>query len=228
MGSFESGAKKIVWAVLPVVLFLSAASAVDISKDAITAVLNKGLQKEFVFFSLAIGRVGDSCGNGEGYGHKVQPLPSMTRFHAAQKAALVKITPDGPGLWKVEMVNPAPGVLENLQKMKHETGDGCDSIPLIYRVATKTVVDIGKIQEITSEKSEVAFTWKWTLTPFGEKLVNSLTEQERRELNAYIHPPHDPVNPDPTFNFGDLTTSTATKSGKKALKKAGDSWVLDE
>lgn len=228
MGWFERGAKKVLWAVLPVMLFFSMAYGLDDGKDAVTAVLNKGLQKEFVFFTLTIGKVGDDCGNREPYGHKVQPLPTLPRFHAAQKAGIAKITPDSPGFWKVEVLNPNPGFLENLPRMKHEVGKGCDSIPIIISVATKTVVDVAKIQEITSEKSEVTFTWKWKLTDLGEKLVNSLTEQERRELNTYIHPPHDPVNPDPTFNFTDLTTSLTPKSGKKALKKAGDSWVLDE
>jgi hypothetical protein len=222
------GAKTIAMVLVPLLLLVSMASSSDTNRDAVTAALNKGMQREFDAFTLALGRVGDNCVSGESYGHKIQPLLSLTRFHAAQKAGLVTITPDGPGFWKVELVDPKPGVLENLQKMKHEVIDGCDSIPLIFRVATKTVVDISKVQEITSEKSEVEFTWKWMLTPFGEKLVNNLTEQERRELNAYIHPPRDPVNPDPTFNFADLAASIAPKSEKKALKKAGDSWVLDE
>ena len=224
----HGGAKSIAIVLLPILMLVSMANSSDTNRDAVTAALSKGLQKEVVFFTLAMGRVGDNCGNHEPYSDKVKPLPSMTRFHAAQKAGLVKITPDGPGFWKVELVDPKPGVLENLQKMKHETSGGCDSIPLFFTVATKTVVDTVKIQEITSEKSEVEFTWKWTLTPFGEKLVNGLTEQERRELNAYIHPPRDPVNPDPTFNFADLTPSIAPRPGKKALKKAGDGWALDE
>jgi hypothetical protein len=222
------GARAIAMVLVPLLLLVPLASSSDTNREAVTAVLNQGLDKELVFFQLTIGRVGDNCGNREPYGHKIQPLPTMVRFHAAQKAGLVKIAPDGPGFWKVEVVDPRPGVLENLQKRKHETDNGCDSVPVIMSVATRTVVEIIKIQEITSEKSEVAFTWKWKLTAFGEKLVNSLTEQERRELNAYIHPLHDPVNPDPTFDFTDLTTSLAPKSGKKALKKAGGSWILDE
>jgi hypothetical protein len=223
----HGGTKAIAIVLLPVLMLVSMASSSDTSRDAVTAALNKGMQKDAVFFTLAMGRVGDNCVSGESYGHKIQPLPSMTRFHAAQKAGLVKITPDGPGFWKVELVDPKPGVLENLQKIKHETIGGCDSIPLFFTVATKTVVDTVKIQEITSEKSEVEFTWKWTLTPFGEKLVNGLTEQERRELNAYIRS-RDPVNHDPTFNFADLAPSIASRPGKKALKKAGDGWALDE
>ncbi len=221
------GVRAISMVLLPVLTLVSMASSSDTNRDAVTATLSKGMQKEVVFFTLAIGRVGDNCGNHEPYSDKIKPLPSMTRFHASQKAGLVKITPDGPGFWKVELVDPKPGVLENLQKMKHETAGGCDSIPLFFTVATKTVVDIVKVQEITSEKSEVEFTWKWALAPFGEKLVNSLTEQERRELNAFIRP-RDPVNPDPTFNFGDLAPSIAPRPGKKALKKVGDGWALDE
>lgn len=215
-------------ALLFLVAFLSMACLEDTGRDAVKEVLNRSMERDTIFLHIALGRVGDECGNGEPYSEKKQVLPSMIRFHAAQKAGLITISPDGPGFWKVDIVDPKPGVVESLKRMKHNVSGGCDAVAGGFPLAERTVVEVVKMNAITSEKSEVAFTWKWTLTPFGAKIVNGLTEPERSQLNSYLHPPNDPGHTYTTFNLADLTMSTTPHSEKKALKKSGDSWVLDE
>lgn len=236
MGLFSSSRSKVWWVgsmtgmvVLVIsVSLVSMACAGDTNRETITAALNKAMEQGSIELRFAVGRVGDECGNLEPYSEKKQSLPNMARFHAAQKAGLITISPDGPGFWKVEVVDPNPGALESMKRMKHNTYGGCDSVPSFFPVATKSVVEITKINQITSEKVEVAFTWKWMLTPYGEKVVNILSEPEREQLNPYLRAPNDPLHKDTTFNFANITASTTPHPERKALKKAGDGWALDE
>lgn len=140
------------------VSLVSMACAGDTDRQAITAVLNQDLQRTPILLDFAVGRVGDECGNGEPYSHQKQSLPNLARFHAAQKAGLITISPDGPGFWKVEVVDSKPAFLEALKRLKHDTYNGCDSVSSSFPVAKKSVVEIVKFNQITSEKAEVAFT----------------------------------------------------------------------
>src|ERR1051325_11974976 len=98
---------------------------------------------------------------------------------------MISITPDGPGFWKVEPVNPTPALVEFLKKAHYSGKDGCDYILLGFTVAEKSVAEIN-LHEIGSGKTEAEFTWKWGLTPFGTRLVDNFNAQQRAHLNVNL------------------------------------------
>jgi hypothetical protein len=195
------------------------------SKKAAVEALNKGQQREPVMLFISVGRLSQSCSDIIGF-EKEEDLRNVTNFRAAQKAGLITIAPDGPGFWKVELVNPKPEAVEALKKAKHTVRDGCDSVEFVFRVASKAVAEILNIHEITSQKAEVEYTWEWTLNPSGVKLVDNLTQPELIEINANLQGRR--RQPNPTFNLADMVQSATPHPGKAMLKKSGDGWVLDE
>jgi len=191
---------------------------------AITDALNTSMSKDSIKLVYMIGRVNGKCGNYT----TLEPIPAQTDFIAAQKAGLVTIAPDGPDFWKVELVNAKPQVLENLKKAKYNEKDGCRSLTMFDTVATKSVVEVKNIYEVTSLKSEVEFTWKWVLAPSGVKLIDNLSQKELSQLNGNLKNPALLMRHDETFNLMDIKQSTTPRPGKMMLKKSGESWVLAE
>jgi hypothetical protein len=195
------------------------------SKQAAVEALNKGWHRESAMMFVKIGRLSQSCADIIGF-EKDEDLTKVTNFRAAQKAGLITIAPDGPGFWKVELVNPNPKVVENLKTIKHTVRDGCDSMGFVFPVASKAVAEVLNVHEITSQTAEVEYTWKWTLVEPGVKLVDNLTHPELIELNAKLQDRnHQPI---PNFNLADMTQSGTPRPGKATLKKSGDGWVMDE
>jgi hypothetical protein len=84
------------------------------------------------------------------------------------------------------------------------------------------------IHEITSEKAEAEYTWKWTLTPVSVKLIDKLSQPELIQVNANLEDLHYHYRPDPTFNLADMVQSGTPRPGKTMLKKSGDGWMLDQ
>jgi hypothetical protein len=158
-----------------IVLLIFAVGFAD-GKDtkAITDVLNLSMNKDSIKLVYVIGRVNGKCSSFT----KLEPIPAQIEFIAAQKAGLVTIAPDGPDFWDVELANAKPQVLENLKKAKYNEKDGCRSLGMLDTVATKSVVEIKNVYEVTSQKSEVEFTWKWVLAPTGIKLIDNLSQKE--------------------------------------------------
>jgi len=191
---------------------------------AITDALNTSMSKDSIKLVYMIGRVNGKCGNYT----TLEPIPAQTDFIAAQKAGLVTIAPDGPDFWKVELVNAKPQVLENLKKAKYNEKDGCRSLTMFDTVATKSVVEVKNIYEVTSLKSEVEFTWKWVLAPSGVKLIDNLSQKELSQLNGNLKNPALLMRHDETFNLMDIKQSTTPRPGKMMLKKSGESWILAE
>jgi len=191
---------------------------------AITDALNTSMSKDSIKLVYMIGRVNGKCGNYT----TLEPIPAQTDFIAAQKAGLVTIAPDGPDFWKVELANAKPQVLENLKKAKYNEKDGCRSLTMFDTVATKSVVEVKNIYEVTSLKSEVEFTWKWVLAPSGVKLIDNLSQKELSQLNGNLKNPALLMRHDETFNLMDIKQSTTPRPGKMMLKKSGESWVLAE
>jgi hypothetical protein len=208
-----------------VVLLIFAVGFSD-GKDtkAITDALNLSMNKDSIKLVFAIGRVNGKCSSFT----KLEPIPVQIEFIAAQKAGLVTIAPDGPDFWDVELANAKPQVLENLKKAKYNEKDGCRSLTMIETVATKSVVDLKNVYEVTNQKSEVEFTWKWVLAPTGVKLIDSLSQKELSELNGNLRNPALLMKNDATFNLMDMRQSTTPRSEKKTLKKSGESWALAE
>jgi hypothetical protein len=101
-------------------------------------------------------------------------------------------------------------------------------VGFIFTVASKDVAEIQNIHEITSQKAEVEYTWKWTLNPSGVRLVDNLTQPELIEVNASLQAVDLHRQPNPTFNLADMVQSATPHPGKAMLKKSGDGWVLDE
>lgn len=226
----ESVSVKVIRSVgLLLVIFVGLLSGCSGGKDkkAATEAINQGLKRELVMVPISVGRVGDKCGDEPAF-VTAKDLTAQTNYHSVQKAGLVTIATDGPDFWKVELVDPKPVVLENLKKARHNTRDGCDAVAFSFLVAAKSVADIVSIHEVTDQKSEVEFTWKWALAPAGVKLVDKLTQQEIVQLNANLQDAHRNYRPDPTFNLADMVLSSTPHPGKKTLKKSGDGWLLDE
>lgn len=191
---------------------------------AITDALNLSMNKDSIKLVYLIGRVNGKCGSFT----KLEPIPAQIDFIAAQKVGLVTIAPDGPDFWEVELANAKPQVLENLKKARYNEKDGCRSLGMLDTVATKSVVEVKNIYEVTSQKSEVEFTWKWVLAPTGVKLIDNLSQKELSQLNSNLRNPALLMQHDETFNLTDIRQSSTPRSGKKMLKKSGESWVLDE
>jgi len=197
------------------------------SKEAAVEALNKSWRREDVMLFVFVGRVSERCTPIVGL-EKDGDLTKMTNFRAAQKAGLITITPDGTGFWKVEVVNPSPKLIALLNKVPHTVKDGCDWVAYSFSVGSKVVSEIANIHEITGEKAEAEYTWKWALTPAGVKLVDKLSQPELIQVNANLEDLHHHYRPDPTFNLADMVESSTPRPGKKMLKKSGDGWVLDE
>jgi hypothetical protein len=208
-----------------IVLLIFAVGFAD-GKDtkAITDVLNLSMNKDSIKLVYVIGRVNGKCSSFT----KLEPIPAQIEFIAAQKAGLVTIAPDGPDFWDVELANAKPQVLENLKKAKYNEKDGCRSLGMLDTVATKSVVEIKNVYEVTSQKSEVEFTWKWVPAPTGIKLIDNLSQKELSELNDHLKNPALLMRHDTTFNLMDMKQSTMPRSEKKMLKKSGESWILAE
>lgn len=208
-----------------VVLLIFAVGFSD-GKDtkAMTDALNLSMDKDSIKLVFAIGRVNGTCG----HFIKREPIPEQIDFIAAQKAGLVTIAPDGPDFWDVELANAKPQVLENLKKAKYYEKDGCRFLTMFDSVATKSVVEIKSVYEVTSQKSEVEFTWKWVLAPTGIKLIDNLSQKELSDLNGNLRNPALFMKNDATFNLMDMRQSTTPRSEKKMLRKSGESWALAE
>jgi hypothetical protein len=196
------------------------------SEQAAIEALNQSFKHDPLVLSLDIGRVSGQCAPIPGL-VETPELTNVMEYRAAQKAGLINITQDGPGFWKVELVNPSPKLVSILAKARHIMKGGCDYQIIALTVASKSVVDLISLQPITSEKFDAVFTWKWSLQPDGVKLVDNLSEQERVQLAPHV----ERVNPllhQSTFNLADMTASTTPHQDKKTLKKSGDGWALDE
>jgi hypothetical protein len=223
---FRSKASFWLLSIITSFLLLAGCSSGQNKKAAVEA-LNKGLHREKVGLFISIGRLSQSCSDINGF-EKDTDLTAVTNFRAAQKAGLITIAPDGPGFWKVELVNPKPEVVEHLKKAKHTVRDGCDSVGFIFTVASKAVAEIQNIHEITSQKAEVEYTWKWMLDPSGVELVDHLTQPDLIEVNANLQEVELHRRPNPTFNLADMVQSATPRPGKAMLKKSGDGWILDD
>lgn len=196
------------------------------NEKAAVEALNQGLKREPLVLHLFIGRVSSQCTPIAGL-VQTPELTKVVEYQAAQKAGLINITQDGPGFWKVQLINPSPKLAAVLAKAPHNIKGGCDDLQVGLSVASKAVVDLVNLQPITGEKSDAVFTWKWALAPDGAKLVNNLSDKERLELAPHIERLR-PRTPDPTFNLADMTGSTTPHQDKKTLKKSGEGWVIDE
>jgi len=208
--------------VLAASLLLSCSGSKD--NKAVIETINKDMRKEALSLYLSIGRVSPKCAPMI-HANENQDLPTVAEYQAAQKGGMISITPDGTGFWKVEPVNPTPGLVEYLKSAHHSVKDGCDYTLVGFTVAEKSVADVN-LREISSEKTEAEFTWKWGLTPFGTRLVDNFNAQQRAQLTVKLETAR--LQSDPTFNLADITQSSSPHPGKKSLKKSGDGWALDE
>jgi hypothetical protein len=205
-------------------LIFAAGFSEEKDTKAITDALNQSTNKDSIKLVYMIGRVSGKCGSFT----ELDPIPAQIDFIAAQKAGLVTIVPDGPGFWNVELANAKPQVLENLKKAKYNETDGCRSLTMFDTVATKSVVEVKRINKLINQKSEVEFTWKWTLAPTGIKLIDSLSQKQLSQLNDNLRNPALLMKHDDTFNLTDIRQSTTPQAAKKMLKKSGESWVVDQ
>jgi hypothetical protein len=220
---FGSSRVSMVLALLLAVSLLFTGCSGSKDKQAAAEAVNKGLRRDALRLLVFIGRVSEKCAPLSLDDN--QDLSTRPEYHAAQKAGLISITPDGPGFWKVDLVNPKPELVENLKKARHDVKDGCDDLYFGFVVASKTA-DIVSLHKVTDEKTEAEFTWKWKLEPAGIKLVDGLSQQERYQTTPYLEVVSRRGKRDPSFNLGNIDQSP--QPGKMALKKSADGWVVDE
>lgn len=210
---------------LLILVLLGGCSHGQNNKAAVEA-LNKRLNRDAVLLHILVGRVSSQCNPILAASDNPDPT-KIAKYQAAQKAGLITIAQDGPGFWKIGLVNPDPKLAAVLQKVPHDVKGGCDSVLVGLLVASKTVVNLDNLQPITDQKSEAAYKWKWELQPDGVKLVNNLSDQERNEFNAHLEYSRGST-PDGSFNLADMSASSRPREGKKTLKKLGDGWAVDE
>ena len=206
-------------------LIFAAGFSEEKDTKAITDALNQSMNKDSIKLVYMIGRAQRKMWEF----HRAGPLfrrRSILLPH--RRAGLVTIVPDGPGFWNVELANAKPQVLENLKKAKYNETDGCRSLTMFDTVATKSVVEVKRINKLINQKSEVEFTWKWTLAPTGIKLIDSLSQKQLSQLNDNLRNPALLMKHDDTFNLTDIRQSTTPQAAKKMLKKSGESWVVDQ
>lgn len=225
-GSNRQSALRICLALFLFVSFLLMGCSGSKDKKAAMDAINKGMQREALSLRVVLGRVSPKCAPIV-VASDNQDLTTVTEYQAAQKGGLITIAPDGPGFWKVEVLDPKPNVQEVLKNAHHYGKDGCDYFWFGSTVAEKSVADIN-LHEISPEKAEAEFTWKWGLTPFGTRIVDNLSPQQRAQVNAKLTILDIRLHSDPMFDLADITQSSSPHPGKKSLKKSGDGWVLDE
>lgn len=216
---------------LTISLLFTGCSGSKDKKAAIEAI-NESLDRDAFGLSVDLGRVGDPCGNIPAFA-TTPDLAVQPRYYSARKAGLITITPDGPDFWKIELVHSDPELLERLAKDKHNQQNGCNSVPFLFDVAVRSMGELVNLRKITDEKSEAEFTWKWELTPEGEKLVNALSASERIQLSDKLqHVQSDsvyrPFPDDLAFNLADLGRSSRPRPAKIMLKRSNNGWVVDE
>src|SRR6185312_11757474 len=85
------------------------------NEKAAVEALNQGLKREALVLHLFIGRVSSQCTPIVGL-VRTPELTKVVEYQAAQKAGLINITQDGPGFWKVELINPSPKLAAVLSK----------------------------------------------------------------------------------------------------------------
>ena len=201
----------------PVTLIVLAAGCSG-KKDqkALIDVLNKNMNRDRIMLDLPLGRVGHACANPN---IEAKPVPEQAIYSAAQKAGFITITPDGADFWKVELVNPSPQTAEALKTAAHNTMDGCDSMSFAFSVAYKAVSEVRNIRKVDDDKSEVEFTWKWTLAQWGTKFVGVLSPQELAGLNDHLKNPSLNRQRDPSFNIADMAQTGVLQTAKIILSK---------
>lgn len=200
---------------LTVLAFVPGCSGKKNQKSLID-VLNKSMGHDRVMLYLPLGREGQACSDLK---LEPKPVPDQVVYAAAQKAGLITIKPDGPDFWKIESVEISPAMAEVLKRAAHNTKDGCDSIGISSTIAYKAASEIQNIRKVDDDQSEVEFTWKWTLTPYGAKFVNKLSQQELVALNGHLNNPSLNEQSGPTFNIADMAHTGAVQTAKKILSK---------
>jgi hypothetical protein len=78
---------------------------------------------------------------------------------------------------------------------------------------------VRNIRKVDDDQSEVEFTWKWTLAPWGTKFVGALSTQELAGLNEHLKNPSLDRQRDPSFNIADIAQTGALQTAKKLLSK---------
>ncbi len=149
------------------------------------------------------------------------------RYAAARKAGVMRR--DSRGLWVVPLIIDSNGELapaaEDLSHgLEAETKDhepsGCEGQMLDFEVARRTIAEVTTMHQVSSTTAEAEFTWKWVLTPAGEKFMSHLSANELNNLLPYLQ---SHVVTAPNFNWGEVAV---LHSGKRTLQKRGEAWQV--
>lgn len=202
------------------VAFFGMVGCSGLSRGAARAVIDHELKDTKVSLQVNLGRIGRECA--------LDPT-SDVRYFAAQKAGVITITPDGTDFWKIEPVGLKPVSRDNNDSASQGSASGCDYAPVALPLAQKSLVDVTGIHPLQDGTAEASFTWKWALTPRGEKIINQLSPSQLEDLDARLHSPYSEL-PALRFRVTDVSGSTNPHQGKKTLKKSADGWrvVFDQ
>lgn len=198
----------------------------NLSSATAAEIIDKSLKGTMVGVTLELGRVGTRCASEAADVYNYNPSKKI-EFIAAEKAGVIKITPDGAEFWKVEPVDPKPPFVEAMKKVPHKVANGCDYQRFSFLVARKSIVDVARVNPLTEDTAEVEFSWRWVPTVPFAKLAEQLSPDQQKELEAYFSRIVPPQN-DPHFSVSDIRSNAQPGYGKRTLKKSDNGWRLTD
>ena len=179
-----------------------------------------------IMMGVTYGRLGTKCADEEK--HVKNQDPATDIVHVASSAAeLIRVTPDGPNFWKVELTGGKPS-RPPVRTSYRFVANGCDYEGILITLANQSVMDVGSINQITDSTAEAEYTWKWALTPAGAKIVDRLSLSQLAELdqaigNNFLHDREESY-----FALADMGRSTSPHQSRATLKKSNDGWQVAE
>jgi hypothetical protein len=159
-----------------------------------------------------VGRIGPAC--------LLDPTTDLA-YVAARKAGIISVTPDGGGFWKVDLV----GVMPQDKPDSNQPSEGCDYHGVVEPLATRSVAQVSRVQQLSDGTAEADLAWEWSLTSHGRQLVNALSHSELKDLDAYIRNPL-AGEAGASFHLADVSASTAPHTTKRTLKRSPEGWRL--
>jgi hypothetical protein len=153
---------------------LTGCSSKGLSEGTVKKELQPRLEKQMVFATVALGRIGSHCQREwEGKIEAADLTPDKDLdMVAAQAGGYITVVPDGPDYWRVSLTDKgktAPDAEKYKIREYKSSLAGCDlkfhAIAVAHPEFAR-VVDIQRAQDAWN----VSFTWKWAPTEFGRGL----------------------------------------------------------
>jgi hypothetical protein len=176
---------RILCAVLMLCL-LSGCSSKELSEGTVKKELQSRLEKQMVWDSVTLGRIGSHCQReweGKIEADDLSPEKDLDMV-AAQAGGYIAVIPDGPDFWRVSLTDKGKAAqdAEKYKVREYKSNlAGCDFKSYAIAVGHP---EFGRVVDIqrTQDAWNVNFTWKWALTDFGRGL------QKNGEIYSKLSP----------------------------------------